>query len=278
MTTDLTENDMNTTSPLSLITSGPRQDPPRIVLYGDQGIGKTEWASHAPGCVYIPVESGLGRLTVPAFPQPGDYQDVLDDIEALRTGEHNYRSLVLDTLDAMEPMLFAAVANRYGKENIEAFGYAKGYMTFAPLEWRNFLDSLDALRAERGMAIILIAHAAASKFEPPDADPYDRWTMRLNKWTQPIVEDWADAIFFAKYTTTVVTRGERTRGIGDGSRSIYTSERPAWKAKNRWGLPEQLPYEKGQGWAAFMAAYSEAMNEPIEPINTEPTELEATNA
>lgn len=260
MTTDIyIDESPRAASPLALVTSGPRLVPPKLVLYGVQGIGKTEWASHAPSPIYIPVEMGLGRLSVPAFPQPQNYAEVQGYIEALRTGEHFYGTLVLDTLDALEPMLFTHVATSHGKADIEAFGFYKGYKTHAPTELRAFLHSLDVLQEQRGMAIVLIAHSATVKIEPPDSDPYDTWTMRLHKETLPIVEDWADAILFAKYTETVVTKNERARGIGDGSRSIYTERRPAWTAKNRWSLPAQLPYEKGRGWEAFIEAYTASM-------------------
>lgn len=44
---------------------------------------------------------------------------------------------------------------------------------------------------------------------------------------------------------------ERIRGVGTGDRVIYTTERPAWKAKSRWPLPDEILIGKDRTWKAF---------------------------
>ena len=41
-----------------------------------------------------------------------------------------------------------------------------------------------------------------------------------------------------------------TRALGSGERVLHTAERPAFLAKNRFGLPDSLPLS----WEAFAAA------------------------
>lgn len=226
--------------------------PPRIVLYGVPGIGKTSWAAAAPSPVFIPVEDGCGELNVQAFPKPETYAQVLECIGALVTGTHDYETVVIDSLDKLEPLLWADVCQQAGKKNIEEFGYGKGYAV-AAAEWRNLLGGLDALRA-RGMQVILLAHSTVARIEPPETDPYDRYQLRLHKSAEATICDWADAVLFANYKVTTVSSGgqgsERRRGVSDGSRVVHTTERAAWRAKNRYRLPDQMPLE----YAAFAAA------------------------
>lgn len=234
---------------LSAIKRSNEPKPPKIVIYGTPGIGKTTFGAHAPSPIVIQTEEGLGLLDVPHFPVARSYQDVVDAITALLTEKHEFGTVIIDSLDQLEPLIWQHVARRENKPNIEAFGYGKGYM-FAAEEMRSFLAGLDALR-EQGMTVIVIAHSEVKRFESPEHEPFDRYQMRLDKRANDIVCEWADCLLFASYKVHVVrdnVKGqERTRGAGRGERVIHTEERPAWRAKNRYQLPAELPLS----WADF---------------------------
>ena len=78
----------------------------------------------------------------------------------------------------------------------ETCGYAKGY-THALKHWQQILDALDALRNDRGMLVICIAHSKVEKFQDPEASAYDRYSPRLNKHASALVCEWSDAVLFA---------------------------------------------------------------------------------
>lgn len=222
---------------------------PRIVLYGVAGIGKTTLAACAPKPIFLQTEDGLGRIDADAFPRAATYGDVLEQMSALIKQPNDYQTVVLDSLDALEPLLWEHVCAEGGKRTIEDFGYGKGYVAAAG-EWRRLLSGFDMLR-DAGKAVVLIAHSQVVRFESPEVDAYDRYQLRLDKRACAVVSDWADAVLFANYRVAAVQSGDRKRGVGDGTRVLYTTERPAFAAKNRFGLPDQIVIPAGDPAAAW---------------------------
>ncbi|QOJ04308.1 MAG: ATP-binding protein [Planctomycetia bacterium] len=232
---------------LEQIQRGVQPAPRRVLLYGTHGVGKSTFGSMAERPIFIQTEDGLGMIDCERFPLATRYGEVIAALAALYTEPHEYRSLVLDSLDWLERLIWREVCEKRGVENIEDIGYAKGY-TFALTQWREVLGGLDALRNERGMQIILIAHAQIEKFANPETDTYDRYSPRLQKQASALIQEWCDEILFATYKVHTKTINEgfdrkRVQGIGTGERILRTTERPAHVAKNRLNLPEELPLD-----------------------------------
>ena len=239
---------------LSSIVTEHKRQPPRIVVYGPHGIGKTTFACSAVRPIVIRTEDGLGTLDAPAFPLANDFGDVMDALIALQ-GDHKYRTAVIDSIDWLEPMIWAQVCRQHNVANIEAVGggFGKGYVA-ADEQWKRFLDGLTSLR-DRGMTVILIAHAEIKTFNAPDTEPYDRYQPKLHKRASALVQEWADVVGFAHYE--VFTQKTDTgfnkkviRGAGTGSRILSLEERPAFVAKKKYDLPVEMPLD----WPTFAAA------------------------
>lgn len=240
---------------LQQIQKGRAQLPRRVLMYGVHGVGKSTFGAMAEKPVFITTEEGTNDIDCDRFPLATKYGDVLNAISALYSDEHDYQTVVIDSLDWLERLIFAEVCQKRGVETIEDIGYAKGYV-FALTQWREVLAGLDALRTERGMQVILIAHAAIEKFANPETDSYDRYAPRLQKQASAIVQEWCDEVFFATYKVHTKTTSEgfdrkRTQGIGTGERIIRTTERPAHVAKNRLNLPDEFPLDY-RIYAAFV--------------------------
>lgn len=243
---------------LSMVTKGKKAKPPRIVLYGVEGIGKSSFAAQAPDAVFISTEDGQDNIDTSKLPLCKSYDEVIEQLDFIHDGEHQFKTVTLDSLDWLEPLIWGKVASDHKVNSIEDIGYAKGY-TYALDYWRYILDRLNSIRTKRNMVIILIAHDRIKRFDSPESEPFDRYELKLHDKAAPLIYEWADAVLFANYRaaiakTDVGFNKEVKRGIGGGERYIYTEERPAFKAKNRYNLPSSVPYKKGEGWSAFMTA------------------------
>ena len=119
------------------------------------------------------------------------------------------------------------------------------------------LEGLNALRQDRGMVVILLAHTTIKRFDSPEVEPFDRYQPKLQERSNALVREWCDAVLFANYKTIVkhddVGFNKTTnRGISTGERLLYCNERPAYMAKNRYQLPDSIPLS----WDAFETAIS----------------------
>ena len=247
-------------SMLEQIHRGVRSVPPRILIYGIEGVGKSTAGAQAPRPIFVQTEDGLDQIDCDSFPLAGDYRDVVAALTELYTAKHDYQTVVLDTLDWLERLIWDDVCREYGVKSIEKAdgGYAKGY-THALRQWREILAGLDALRNERGMAVILLAHAKVEKFEDPESVAYDRYSPRLHKHAGALVTEWCDAVLFAtrRFRTQTEDAGfnrQRTIAVAlgqdGGERVLRTVGGPACIAKNRYSLPAELPL----AWDALLAA------------------------
>lgn len=227
--------------------------PPRILIYSSHGVGKTTFANNAPNPVFIQTEDGEGSLALNTFGLLTTYDEVIEAINVLGAEDHGFNTVVIDSLDHLEPLVWQKVCSVHGWDSIEAPGYGKGYVE-ADVYWRHLLTMLDALRNHKNMVVIMTAHAKIEKFESPEHDSFDRFDIKLHKRANGLVQELVDVILFANHKM-MVTKEEsgfnkkRGRGIGTNQRVLYTTEQPAYVAKNRYSLPPEMPLD----WPSFEA-------------------------
>lgn len=244
----------------SLVSTKNIFSPQRILLYGVQGIGKTTFGASFKSPILLRTEDGIGSLDIATFPNVAKTtQDIANAISALH-GDHNFKTLILDSLDWLEPLVLSQVVANHnmGKEeknyisSIEDIGYGKGYVMADDL-WRYIMGGFDSLRQKKGMNIVVIAHNEVKTFNPPDGESFDRYQIRLQKRSFALWQEWADMVLFVNYERNIVKdeTGTKKRALGNGERVIYTQERPAFMAKNRWSLPEEIFIGKDKTWSNF---------------------------
>ena len=248
---------------LASIRKGKHIGPPRIVFYGPHGLGKSAFGAEAPKPIFICTEEGTGTIDTSAFPLCKTFADFMECIATLYTQDHDYQTVVIDSADWLEPLVWKEACRIHGFADIEAFGYGKGYKA-ADDVWRSVLDGLDALRDTKGMQIIITAHCHIKRFDSPETEPYDRYSPKLHERGSEMIQEWCDALLFTNYKTVVMEKDvgfnqKAARGISLDQRMIYTTERPAFKAKNRYDLPAEMVMTKGNNYGVFAAALAASM-------------------
>lgn len=251
------------------ITNGKISKPLRVVIYGQEGIGKTTLASQFPNPVFIDTEGGSNHINVNRTPTPTSFGMILAQVAELTRKSHGYQTLVIDTADWMERLAAAQVCAEHGKKGIEDFGYGKGYVYVGEVIGK-LLDALTMLR-DAGMNVILVAHATTRKFELPEEEgTFDRYEMKLSRHSAALIREWADLILFCRFKTYVVVDPKTQRGKAQGSeRVMQSAHSAAWDAKNRLGLPEEMPF----GFAALAPHFSapaQAATPAAKPVAPQP--------
>ena len=220
----------------------------KVLVYGPEGIGKSTFASRFPEPVFIDTEGSTKDMDVSRFEKASSWTMLMEQIRYVKVNPSICRTLVIDTADWAEQMCVTDLCARYGKKGVEDFGYGNGYV-YAKEEFGRFLNALEEV-VEAGINVVLTAHAQMRKFEQPDElGSYDRWEMKLGKktssQTSPLVKEWADMVLFANYKTWSVAvddKGKKRKAQG-GTRVMHTTHHPCWDAKNRYGLPDEVPFE-----------------------------------
>jgi hypothetical protein len=243
------------------IKRGPTVEPLRILLHGQEGVGKTTWAAACPRALFLTCEDGGGDLDYERAVL-GSWRELREAVIAIGRDPGEYETVVIDTIDSFERLLWVAICERAEVDSIEQVGggYGKGY-TAAAEEMAGLAADLDTLRHRRRVNVILLAHSHVRPFNDPMGAPYDRYEVRLHKGTAALWSGWADAILFACFDVTVMKQGKKGRAVEAGAmekgkaidgakRVIYTSKEAAYDAKNRHKLPEELPLD----WRAFASA------------------------
>lgn len=220
----------------------------KVLVYGPEGIGKSTFASRFPDPLFIDTEGSTKEMDVSRMPAPSSWAMLFEQLTYVKQHPDICRTLVIDTLDWAEQMCVEHICSKYGKSGIEDFGYGNGYV-YAKEEFGKLLNRLGEI-IDAGIHVVLTAHAQTRKFEQPDEmGAYDRWELKLGKkttsQTSPLVKEWADMVLFANYKTFSVAvddKGKKHKAQG-GARVMYTSHHPCWDAKNRYGLPDELPFD-----------------------------------
>jgi len=242
------------------VRSTKSSNPPVVLLYGVDGIGKTSLASEFPSPIYLGTEGERppSDVELPAFDTPHTFSDVLDAFDSLIGDPHEFKTLIVDSLDGIEPLVWAATCARIGSQSIDdnskesPSAFSKGYVQ-ADTEWNELLTAANALAA-RGMAVVLLAHPGVVQFNSPTTDPYARYEIKLHKRAAALVREKSDIVGFLNYRASIKEKdvgfGKKTsRGTGSGERQVFLEERPGFMAKNRYAMPEYLTYRKGEGYA-----------------------------
>lgn len=238
---------------ISALNSTKSDKPPIVLLYGVDGVGKTTLAAEWPDPIYLQTQGENPPSNVELV-SPGvveSYDEMVGLMTELLTEDHDRKTVIIDSLDGFEKLVWAKTCERCGFESIETPGYGKGYIE-TDQEWHNFIDGTIALK-QSGIAVVMLAHPEIVRFDSPTTDPYSRYTPKLHKRANGFIREKADVVAFMNYRTTIkekeVARQKTVaHGEGGGDRQIHLEERPGFMAKNRYQMPSNIQYRAGNGY------------------------------
>lgn len=226
---------------LESVRKGVLDTPIRALVYGAEKVGKSTFAAGAPSPIFLGADDGTERLNVERL-QPSNWQEALEWIAELANEKHEYKTLVVDPLNWLEPMCWAQVCTNMNVSGIEEPGFGKGYTAALDL-WRVFVAGLEKCWRVRGMHIVLVAHSQVKSFQNPEGAPYDRYELAMHAKAAGMFKQWVDAVLFARLETfTKLDKAtQKSKGFSTGARIMHTQPSAAFDAGSRWKLPEDLP-------------------------------------
>lgn len=232
--------------------SKPADRPVIVTICGDSGLGKTSLAAAFPKPIFIRAEDGLQAIPEDkrpdAFPLIHKVDELWEQITALLQENHQYKTVVIDSVTALERLFVQHVIDSDPKKprsiNQALGGYGAGLSAVANMHQR-VRKACGLLNERKGMHVVFVAHADTETIELPDSDPYTRYSLRLGKKSvAPYVDD-SDVVGFIKLETFTTGDGERKKAISDGTRVLVCHATASNVSKNRFGLTEPVKVEQG---------------------------------
>lgn len=239
------------------IKRGKLDVPKRILGFGGEKVGKSTWASGAPGALFVCPENGTPHLDIARLPTPESW-DELFDVLALAESDPDCKSLVIDPVNWLEDLVWARVVggpsakwdeNTRDKIEKHGGGFKKGYEA-AVGHWRTLTKVLESRHYEKGQNVILLAHSFKKKFSDPSGVEYDRYEVQMHDKASGLLRQWVDDVLFFRHEVLAKVEGSKTVAIATGANVIHTVWDKAWDAGNRSGLPPELP----MSWEAYWSA------------------------
>ena len=217
-------------------------EPMKVLIYGVEGIGKTTFASKFPDPIFIDTEGSTGFINARKLPNPTSWTMLLDELEDIKSDPRG-KTLIIDTLDWAERLAKKYLMDKNKWAAIDSTNYGSRYVALSD-EIGKLLNKLTEIK-DVGINVVLTAHAETKKHELPDEmGQYDKYTLKLEKRDAGLAKEWADMILFFNYKTTIISDSQsNSKKATGGQRVMYTTHKPAWNAKNRLGLPDELPID-----------------------------------
>lgn len=233
---------------LDMVITGKRARPVLMVVYGSPGVGKSTFGSTAPNPIFIPTERGLDQIGAARFPQPETFTQFKEMCTTFANTKNNYQTLVVDTADGLEALIFEEICKEAGVPSIEKIPYGKGFDA-AKTRWRSLLKSFERLSERKNVLILCHSHIKTVN-DPSLSDPYDMHRMKMHDKSAEVLRDFCDNILFACYEITLSKddqKDKKGRGLHSGNRILKTSANTGFEAKNRFHLKDEIPLE----WASL---------------------------
>lgn len=262
---------------LAEISLKPKASKVRWIIYGVPGFGKTSLGAAIPGCLFLTDDkecgintlksAGLVSPEVAVMPPISTWEELLDALETIASGDHTYKSLVVDTVGGMERLCHEHVCQRsfngnWGDDDNKGWASFNKGPGVAVRTFMEFLTALDRIVVDKNMSVVLLAHAAVGKYKNPRAEDYGRAMPAVDEKTWQPLNRWADAVLYGDFDIATVEQDGRAKARSSRKRILWTEFDPSFEAKNRHNLPSEIditddgsqPYPGITGWNNIISA------------------------
>jgi hypothetical protein len=204
----------------------------RVFLGGQPKVGKTTLASqwNPKRTLFLDCEGGTRMLDGEHFVQPIKvYQDFVEAVDALAKGEHEYDTVMVDTVDQLVKLCDHHVASGRGALAAGVVDYGKGLAELEALIRRD-LGRLLSL----GYGVWMLGHT-----ELTEVNKVQRMIPTVDKRVRSYILGACDYVFLAE--------------AAGSKRIIHTQPSERFEAGSRVPMPEPLEMDARKVWSAMAA-------------------------
>ncbi len=227
-----------------------------VLVHGPAKIGKSDMCSHAEKAIFLATEAGLNALEVYQVPIT-TWSEFLAACSEIREGKHEFKTVVVDTLDNLFLMCMEHVCARLKIEHPADLGYGKGF-SLVNGEFYRALNKLSLLP----YGLFLISHSQQKEIETRTGKR-TRIVPTLPDKARRMVLGMVDVILYCDVDTVAGSDGE----AATERRIMRTKPTEAYEAGDRTGrLPDVIELD----YAKFAEAFERAAPNSGSPALTEP--------
>jgi len=246
------------------ILSTAKNKPPRLLIHGSHFSGKSSIGASAYSTLFMNIEQGLNEIEAQAMPTPATTSEIINQLRWFYKGEHDFKTLVVDSLDWMEAVINSTVLEENNLKTL-VDKFAKGHK-LAFQEFIKIKDALEAIHRDKNACIIVLCHSVVKEFKDPAGENYDRYGLKLRDAVSELFCEWADMVGFLHPEVEVDKEskkeggfGKKNKAITSGRRLLSVNQNPAYRAGNRYGINKDIVIQgPSTGWSDIWAAIQEA--------------------
>ena len=222
-------------------------------IFGDPGLGKTTLAATFPNPIFLRLEDGLKSVNPRPHTFPICYKSeaVFGYLQALRKEDHNYKTLVIDSVSQLDEVFSAEILAEDPNAkalNLAHGGYGAAYNMLAAKHGK-VRKYAEILMREKSMNIVFVGHTELEDINPPDGSgQYNKYNIRLSKKSRCHYIDNVDLVGFLKLDYFI--KGEKTekrkKALDNGERILVCHATASNVSKNRLGIDEPLAVERNK--------------------------------
>jgi len=240
----------------SLVYTGKVARPPKVLIHGTHGVGKNTLAASMPKPIFVQTEDGSGQIDCAKMPVCASFAEFMEQLRMIYKEEHEYRTLVLDSLDWLEPLINAEVCDELSIKDISDAGFGAGY-SHALKKFCEVIAALTAIHKDKNMAICLLAHSQIKSYQNLLGKDYDRFVIKLRDKVSDKFNEFVDILGFLHLPITTYSEKDgmkdSTKAVGGSKHVLSCYPHAAFESKNRYGIEADITIPKENGWDCVQA-------------------------